>query len=130
MTGVQTFGVALIFILSLKYGQGGLGKRDIVALIVVAVGLFIWYLTQEAAYALFIVIAVDAAGAALTIVKAYEDPGSETISTWFLSGLSGLLAAFAVGEWNAILLAYPVNIWLINWAVVAAISAGKYRQSR
>lgn len=121
MTGVQTFGVALIFAMSIKFGTGGLTSRDVKALIVALIGLIIWYFTQEAAWALFIVIIVDAAGALLTVFKAYEDPESETISTWFLSGLSGLIAAFAVGSWNFILLSYPVYICLANWTVVAAM---------
>jgi hypothetical protein len=121
MPVVQTLGVAVIFVLSLKYGEGGLTSRDKKALGVAMFGLILWYFTQEAAFALFITILVDAAGAILTLIKAYEEPGGETMSTWFLSGLSGLVAVFAVGSWDLVLLSYPVYIWLINWAVVAAM---------
>jgi hypothetical protein len=128
MTGADTTGVLIIFALALHFGKGGLSSRDIKALVVTLLGLILWYFTKEAAFALFIVIAVDAAGATLTILKAYEDPGSETMSMWFLSGLSGLVAAFAVGSFNWILLSYPIYICLANWAVIVAMLLGKKKR--
>lgn len=124
---MQTFWTMLIFLLSLRFGAGGLTKRDLKALAVAVLGLVLWYFTKEAAIALFIVIIVDAAGSFLTIMKAYEDPKSETMSTWFLSGLSGFFATLAVGSFNFILLSYPVYIWLVNWMVVAAMIIGSKR---
>ncbi len=129
MPGVQTFGVILVFLLSLKFGTGGLSKRDLIALAFSGLGLGLWYLTKEAATALYIVIAIDAVGALLTAVKAYEDPESETMSTWFLSGLSGFFATLAVGSFNLVLLSYPVYIWIINWVVVAAMVIGSKKLS-
>jgi len=127
MVAIQTVLCGLVFILSLHHGEGGLLKRDIVALLIAALGLLVWFFTKEAAYALFIVIAVDAAGASLTILKSYKDPGSETMSTWFLSGLSGFVSMLAVGSLNWVLLSYPIYIWLVNWVVVAAMLLGSKR---
>lgn len=121
MTGVQTIVVLVVFVLSIKFGSGGLSSRDIKALLVAMSGLLIWYFTQEASWALYIVIIVDAVGAILTMIKAYEDPSSETTVTWFLSGLAGLISAFSVGSWNFILLVYPLYIFIIDWMVVGAI---------
>ncbi len=108
LTGADTLGVLVVFILALKYGEGGLSSNDIKALILAFIGLVLWYFTKEAAIALFIVIAVDTAGAFLTITKAYKDPESETMSTWILSGLGGLAAIFAVGSFDWVLLSYPI----------------------
>jgi len=130
MTGIDTLGVLVTFILAIKFGSGGLNSRDIKALVVAFLGLVIWFFTKEAAYALFIVIVVDASGAILTILKAYEDPGSETMSTWILSGLSGLIAAFAVGQINWILLSYPLYICIANWSVAGAMLLGKQKSSK
>jgi hypothetical protein len=125
MTGANTLAVAVVFILAIRYGEGGLASRDIKALLVALLGLVAWYFTKEPAFALIIVILVDASGAILTILKAYEDPGSETMSTWFLSGLGGLVAAFAVGSFDWILLSYPIYICLANWSVIGAMILGK-----
>lgn len=121
----QTTAVLIVFLLSIKYGVGGLSKRDIKALIAAAIGLIIWYLTKEAAYALLITIAIDSIGTYLTVTKSYDDPGSETMQTWVISGTSGVLGALAVWEWNFILLIYPIYIALANYSVVTAMILGK-----
>ena len=125
LTAGQTVAVLIIFLLSLKYGYGGLGKRDLQALIGAGVGLLLWYFTREAAYALIFVILVDGIGTLLTALKSYKDPESETLSTWIISGTSGIFGMLAVGRINFILLAYPFYIMLANYVIVAAITLGK-----
>ena len=128
LAGIGTVTVFVVFLLSLKYGEGGLSGRDIKSLLIALFGVIIWFFTQEAVFALFIVIVVDAAGAVLTIIKSYEDPGSETMSTWILSGLSGLVAAFAVGSFDWILLSYPLYILIANWSVATAMIISKNKK--
>jgi hypothetical protein len=125
LTGVQTFGVLIVFLLSIKFGYGGLRKLDIFSLIGAGFGLILWYLTNEPATALFIVIAIDAIGGFLTAIKSYREPESETLITWVLSGIAGVFAAIAVGSIDFILLSYPIYIFLINFAVVLAIILGR-----
>jgi hypothetical protein len=107
------------------YRVGGFSRRDIITLIAAGIGLLLWYVTSNAALALFISIAIDAAAASLTVRKAYLDPSSETLSTWLLSGTSGIFAAFAVGSFNVVLLAFPVYVILINYLVAGAILLGR-----
>lgn len=128
LTGAQTLEVSIVFFLSIKYGVGGLAKRDIMALLVAGIGLLLWSVTQEAAYALFFVIIADGAGSILTMLKSYEDPGSETLSTWIISGTAGFFGALAVGSWDVILLSYPVYIWLINYVIAGSMILGKRRK--
>lgn len=125
LTGVGEVGVTLTFFLSLKYGVGGLTRGNIAALVAAAMGLVLWFLTKEAAIALAIVIAINSIGALLTVVKAYQDPGSETMIAWALTGFSGIFSALAVGKLDLILLAYPIYISLANFSVAVAIIAGR-----
>ena len=127
MTAAQTLGTTIIFLLSLKLGTGGFARRDIISLALAALGLLIWYFTREAAYALFITMAVDAIGATLTAIKAYEMPGSETLITWILSAISGILAALSVGRVAPVLLAYPLYVTLANACVIIGIWLGHRR---
>ena len=129
LTVAQTTSVGIIFLLSIKYGYGGLGRRDLYALIGATVGLILWYLTSEAAYALFLVIFVDSLGTLLTLTKAYKDPASETLSTWIISGTSGIFGMLAVGSMDMILLAYPLYLVLANYFIVAAILLGRRKTS-
>jgi hypothetical protein len=125
LTGGQTLAVLIVFLLSIKYGVGGLTKRDTRALIAAGIGLVLWYITKEAAWALLIVIAVDSAGTILTVLKSYEDPESETLITWIISGTSGIFGALAVGALHPILLAYPAYIIIANYTIVAAMLLGR-----
>lgn len=127
LTGVQTLGVIVVSVFSLKYGVGGFMRRDIIALVFAALGLLVWYFTSEAATALFIVIAIDAVGMLLTIIKAYEQPESETFVSWILFCISGFLAIFSIGSFDWVLLSYPIYIALANLSVVIAILMGRRR---
>lgn len=129
MNGLDTFAVITIFVLSLRYGVGGLVKRDIAAMILAGVGPILWYFTKEASVALYIVLAIDITGQVLTLIKSYEDPESETLISWILFGVAGLLSAISVGEWNFVLLIYPLYICLANWSVVVAMILGKRKKS-
>ncbi|MDD2807709.1 MAG: hypothetical protein PHW95_04300 [Patescibacteria group bacterium] len=124
MTGAQAIGDLFIFILAIKYGFGGLIKRDIIAFIGAILALWLWYLTSEAAIALFIVIFIDATGVVLTVIKSYQKPTSETVSSWALTFLGGLLGCLAVGKVNFILLAFPIYICLASLSVLIAIKLG------
>ncbi|MCX6793205.1 MAG: hypothetical protein NTY12_04220 [Candidatus Falkowbacteria bacterium] len=125
LTGSQTLVVLFIFLLSIKYGVGGLVKKDIIAIIFTVLGLVIWYFTNNSAYALFMVIIISAIGVYLTIIKAYKEPATETTSTWFMSGTSGIFGAVAVGSFSFILLIYPIFIILTNYLVFASVLLGK-----
>jgi hypothetical protein len=125
LTAGQTIAVLVIVVLSIKYGVGGFTKRDIKALIAAVIGLVLWYFTNEALYALIIVILIDSIGSFLTFIKSLEDPESETLMTWLLSGTSGVFGALAVGSFDPVLLAYPLYIVIANYSIVTALLLGR-----
>ena len=127
MTGVMVAGDLFVFILAIKYGFGGFLKRNIVALIAAAIGLFLWYVTKEAAFALFIAMFIDAIGVILTVIKSYEKPATETVSSWIFCAIGGLLGCVAVGSFNFILLAFPFYIFLVSVSILISIKLGFQR---
>ena len=127
LPGLQTLGDLLIFLLAIKYGMGGILKRDIIALSVAGIGLLIWYFTREPAIALFMAILVDGAGGILTIIKSYTHPTTEPIVSWGLTALAGFFSTLSVGKWDFILLSFPVYILLINICIVVSIRLGLKR---
>jgi hypothetical protein len=92
--------------------------------------LFLWYVTREAAVALFIVIFIDAIGVYLTVLKTYENPETETVSTWIFTFAAGLLGCIAVGSFNLVLLAFPFYIGLAGAAILLAIKLGFWRKAQ
>lgn len=125
MTGLETLGQLVVLLLSIKVGKGKFHKKDYIALIAASIGLILWYFTSEAAVALYIVIGIDFSGTILTIQKAYLDPDSETLSTWLLATIGGVLTILAVGKIDIILLSYPVFIFAMNGIIALSIILGK-----
>ncbi len=120
LVGIQALGDTLVLALAVRYGIGGLVRRDILGLLGAGVSLVFWYFTQEPAIALFLVIFIDGIGGILTIIKTFEIPSTETVSSWFLTSLSGFFAALAVGSLNPILLAFPIYTCLVTLAIAIA----------
>ena len=129
LPGSQALGDLFIFLLAIKYGVGGFLKRDIIMLIGAGIGLLLWYITKEPLTALIISILVDGAGYFLTIVKSYEKPETETISSWILNFLGGLFACLAVGSTNITYLIYPTYISIATILVLLAIKLGHKKQT-
>jgi hypothetical protein len=127
-TGLDSIGAFIILGLAFKFGIGGLRKRDTIALILAALGLVLWYFSNNAIYALAITMAVDFIGASLTVWKTYVDPDSETYLMWLMVSIASILAIISVGKWNISLMIYPFYILLANLAVVFAIFFGHKRK--
>lgn len=122
-------GVAVLatFILSIKFGVGGLEKRDIISMVGVIISLILWYLTKEPAVALFLIILIDLIGLNLTFVKTWKNPETENWVAWAMCATGGFFGVLAVGSYNFILLSYPVYICLANLSLtIVIISRKKY----
>ncbi len=104
-------------ILSIKYGEGGWNRFDIVCLIGCLVSVVFWGLTDEPLIALFINIVIDFFGILPTLKKSYLDPLSEGKLAWSVTTVSNFLNIFAVGTWSFALGAYPVYMVLVNGLV-------------
>lgn len=125
LPGIQTLGDLLIFVLSIRYGMGGMMKRDKWALGIAIASLVLWYVTGQSSIALFSAILIDAIGTILTILKSYEHPTTEPISAWILTALGGLFAIFAVSGLNWVLLVFPLYTFIGNIAIVISIKLGQ-----
>ena len=121
MAGVQVLLTGAIFLLSIRHGEGGLRPAEVVMLGLAGVGLIGWIVADEPLVATACVVAADLIGAAMMVPKTYRDPGSETLVTFALASLGGLLAAGAVGAPDVSLLLYPVYFCLVNGALATLI---------
>ena len=124
-TGVDWLGVVIIFILSIKHGMGGASKLDKLALLGAAIGLILWYFTNEPLFALVITILIDFIAGMLTILKTYKQPETETFIAYMICGTGGLLGVLSVGEMNVPLLIFPLWICLFNYAIGMTVMFGR-----
>ena len=129
--GAQVVGTVTIFLMSISHGKGPmLSRPDERVLWLAIIGLVIWYFTETAAYTLALTITISLLGGALTLVKAFCRPASETLMKWGTSGLAACCAIMAVGSADWMLLAYPLYIFTLNGMVVCAILCGRVAESR
>jgi hypothetical protein len=121
MAGTQAVLTGFIFVLAIRWGEGGVTAADGILIAIAAAGMTGWVLVDEPMVATACVIVADVIAAAMMVPKVHRDPGSETLVTFALAGAGGALAVGAVGVADASLLAYPIYYCLVNWAMALFI---------
>jgi hypothetical protein len=121
MAGVQAVLTSLVFVLSVRRGEGGVSRADITMIAIAGAGVTGWIVADEPIVATACVIAADLIGAGLMVPKTYRDPHSETLITFAFASVGGALAAGAVGAIDVSLLLYPVYYCVINGAIALLI---------
>jgi hypothetical protein len=121
MAAVQAVLTSLIFVLSIRRGEGGLSPTELIMIAIASAGVVGWIVADEPLVATACVIAADVLGAAMMVPKTYRDPESETLVTFAFASLGGALAAGAVGTLDVSLLMYPVYYCLVNGAIALLI---------
>lgn len=86
----------LIFLLSLKFGMGGINKLDIVCLIISAVAILLWIATNDPFIALYGNLLAVSLGFIPTIKKSYYLPQTENTLSWGLSTTASVLNVCAL----------------------------------
>jgi len=125
LVGVLTLGGLTIFLLSIRYGMGGILRRDLIALIFTIAGLGVWYLFGNPIIGLATVIAVGSASAFLTGLKAYQHPGTEAKITWLLASTAALLTIISLDYFTLSIVVYPTYIFLTNFVILLAAVLGQ-----
>lgn len=121
MVTAQALLTAVVFLLAVRHGGGGIGRIDLVMLAVAAAGIGGWALTDDPLVATSCVVWADLVAAAMMMPKTYRDPDSETLSSFVLASVGGAFAALAVGSADLALLLYPVYFCLVNGAIALLI---------
>jgi hypothetical protein len=130
LAGGAAIGFSAVFVTSIKRGVGGASRWDFVALGIGLAGLVLWHLSNRPMVAIAAIGAAEVAAVALTVAKSLKAPGSETLSTWVVDAVAGVMATIGVGTVDAAHLLYPVHHVILNGAVVAAIFAGRKFEQR
>jgi hypothetical protein len=121
MVGVQTILTTTVLFLSLGRGTGGVGRYELVLMSAAGLGIVGWLVFEDPAVATSFVVAADLAGAALMTPKTWREPWSETLSTYVLASVAGVLSAAAVGALDPSLVLYPAYFAIVNAALALLI---------
>jgi hypothetical protein len=121
MVAAQAVATSVIFAFSIRRGEGGFSRRDVVLLTIAALGIGGWVISSTPVVATACVVFADTLGVCLMLPKTWRDPASETVATFALASAAGLLSAFAVGALDVSLLLYPVYFFAANGLIAAVI---------
>jgi hypothetical protein len=120
-------GPFVIALLSVRYGEGGWARLDLVCIVGALLGLAGWGLTGSPAVALALNLVVDALGAVPTLEKAWRDPRSESLASWALGSAGTALNLVAVPEWSLAVAAFPVYLAVLSGTMTLLVSRGRLR---
>jgi hypothetical protein len=115
---ISTFFVFIIFFLSLKYGTKNITKSDVIVLIIALLTIIIWIQVRSLLLAVFMVSVIDFMAYLPSFRKTFQEPWTETVSTWFVSTLGYMLIIFSLSEYNLLTLTYLITIIFANMIMV------------
>ena len=117
----QTAACTAIFLLAIKRGVGGVSRLEVVLLGIAALGIAGWLIADDPVIATCSVVAADIIGMALMLPKTYKTPGSETVATFAIGGVSTLFALAAIESFTLALVIYPAYILVADVILVTLI---------
>lgn len=116
---VEFLGPFSIALLSLKYGEGGLGnKTDLICLLGAIVSIILWVIFNNPVIALVTNLAIDSFAIVPTIKKSYLRPEGEDFWAWFGTGLADTLNLFAVERFTFAILVYPIYMLVSDLIII------------
>ena len=106
-------------------GYGDVTLVNIASFVLAMLAIVIWKATDSALLALICVLVADGIGALLILIKAFKHPNTETMSMWLVGSVATFLNILATNTADASILAAPVQVFLFNLGIVAAILLGR-----
>ena len=117
----------IVFLLSFKYGIGGLNRFDIICLLLALGGAGVWIASSDPLIALYFCIAVKALGLAPTLRKVYYRPNTENALSWSMCAAASILNIFALSSFAPHIALLPVYALIGDGAVAFLVLFPKVR---
>ncbi len=110
-----------IFILSFKYGTKNISKFDIFCLIASLFAIYIYLNIKNPVWAIIVVATVNFVGFLPTFRKGFQEPFSETPSTFVLSAIANLLSILALQNYSLTTVLYIASLFITNSSFASII---------
>ncbi len=103
-----------IFLLSFKYGTKNISKFDIGCLVASLGAIIIYFLISNPIWAIIVVASIDFVGFLPTFRKGYEEPFTETPSTFVMSATANIFSLLALQNYNVTTVLYIASLLITN----------------
>lgn len=110
-----------VFILSLRYGTHNITKFDKFCLFGALIAVALYLIIKDPIWSVFMVVAADSAAFFPTYRKTWEEPETETISTYAISVLACVLALWALENHSLTTTLYLAVLTATNSGLVFVI---------
>ena len=111
---VGAFFCFAIFLLSFKYGTKNISKFDLFCLIASLGAIGIYLFINNPIWATIVVAAVDFVGFLPTFRKGFQEPFSETASTFIMSAVADVLSILALQHYSVNTVLYIGSLFFTN----------------
>jgi hypothetical protein len=118
-----------VLLLSLRYGTKNITAFDKVCLVGALTATAIWFFLRQPLLSVIFVAVIDFVAFLPTFRKAYEEPCSETVSMYFLSGVAQLLALVALSAYNVSTTLYLIALAITNMVFTTMVLLRRARLS-
>jgi hypothetical protein len=103
-----------IFLLSFKYGTKNISQFDVACLVASLGAIGIYFFITESIWAIIAVAIIDFVGFLPTFRKGFQEPFSETISTFIMSATANVLSLIALQNYNLTTVLYIASLLVTN----------------
>jgi hypothetical protein len=114
-----------IFVLSLKFGTKNITKFDLACLIASLGAIGFYLVSKNPFWSVVLVSLIDFVGFLPTFRKAYQEPGTETVSAFGLSAVANVFSLFAIQNYSVTTVLYVVSLIATNTAFVLLVTSRK-----
>ncbi|HYC34773.1 MAG TPA: hypothetical protein VEC13_03515 [Candidatus Paceibacterota bacterium] len=121
ITLVISLTVFFIFALSLKRGEKNITLLDTTFFISALIALGLWIFAKQPMWSAVLLAVTNALGFAPTIRKSWNNPFSETLSTYVINTTRHFVSLFALASYNVITYIYPLSATIITGGFVITL---------
>lgn len=104
----------IIFGIGLKNGTKYIKKIDLVAFTLAIIAIILWLFVDQPVLSIILVAIIDALSFLPTIRKSWNNPETETVSTFILNTTKNVLLLFALESLSFVNILYPVYSIITN----------------
>jgi len=118
ITALVCFTIAAI---ALRHGEKNITRSDWITFLGALMALPVWYVTQNALYAILLITLIDALGFYPTFRKSWHKPLEENALTYGLSAGKYALSLFAIENYTMTTVFYSASLVLMNGLFVVMV---------
>ena len=118
-----------IFFLGLRNGDKNITNSDTIFFVSALIALVLWLVADQPVISVILLVTVGILGFGPTVRKSWNNPNSETLSTYFINAIRHGLSILALAQYSILTWLFPIA-WSIANALFALILVIRRRKTK